>query len=81
MAAQIKIQVPATNGQALYTITQARDGQSWYCSCPAWRHQRVSPTRRTCKHIDRLTANLVAYATTAERRGVPVPRQVHRASV
>ena len=35
---------------ANYTVKQGRDGVV-YCSCPAWRFQRVPARQRSCKHI------------------------------
>ena len=29
------------------------DVDKGYCSCPAWKYQRVHPSNRTCKHLDR----------------------------
>lgn len=39
-------------GREMYKVSRARKGDSVYCSCPAWRFQRVHPLRRTCKHCE-----------------------------
>lgn len=37
--------------QDTYTITRsAKEPRSVYCSCPAWKYQRINPLVRTCKH-------------------------------
>ena len=33
-----------------YNIVQGADGVV-YCQCPAWKYQRLTPSRRTCKHL------------------------------
>jgi predicted nucleic acid-binding Zn finger protein len=40
------------------TYDVAIDGS--YCSCPAWKWQKVSPSQRECKHTRRLLAALGA---------------------
>jgi hypothetical protein len=34
----------------VYVVKRAKQGTSVYCSCPAWKYQRLSPVCRTCKH-------------------------------
>ena len=29
-----------------------------YCSCPAWRFQKLAPTLRTCKHLKEFAATV-----------------------
>lgn len=36
-----------------YEIRMGNDGNV-YCSCPAWKYQKVPPKERTCKHIKSL---------------------------
>jgi predicted nucleic acid-binding Zn finger protein len=60
-ATQFEIKVPGSNG-AEYTIKRARNGASWYCSCPAWKFQHKAPADRSCKHIRALAGQLSAQA-------------------
>lgn len=30
-----------------------------YCSCPAWRFQKVNPLKRTCKHLIAFAASIM----------------------
>jgi predicted nucleic acid-binding Zn finger protein len=39
-----------------YRIKLAR--RRAYCSCPAWKFQKVDSTKRTCKHIKALRAEM-----------------------
>lgn len=64
MAAQFEIQVPGSNGN-VYTIKRARNGQSWYCSCPSWRYAHVAPALRSCKHIRALSDQFAAQVAAA----------------
>lgn len=39
--------------RTLHAVTMPKDGSGKvYCSCPAWRFQKESPSKRTCKHCD-----------------------------
>ena len=42
----------AGSGASVYTIK--RTGDSYYCSCPAWKNQSGAGTMRTCKHLKAL---------------------------
>jgi len=42
--------VTSSNGKTEYQIKLGKDGNV-YCSCPAWRFQKLHPHQRTCKHI------------------------------
>jgi len=42
--------VPSSTGTTEYDIKLGKDGNV-YCSCPAWRFQKLHPHARTCKHI------------------------------
>ena len=45
------VQVASDKDPSLtYTVTRAHKGASVYCSCPAWKFQRLNPAVRTCKH-------------------------------
>lgn len=65
MTAKFEIQVPGSNGN-VYTIKRARNGASWYCSCPAWRFQHARPELRSCKHI-RALANELGHQVAVAR--------------
>jgi hypothetical protein len=36
----------------VHKVTMDRAGASIYCSCPAWKYQRIAPILRTCKHCE-----------------------------
>jgi hypothetical protein len=40
----------ASNPAKSHEVKLGKDGNV-YCSCPAWRFQKVHPHARTCKHI------------------------------
>lgn len=42
--------VPSSNGKTSYDIKLGKDGNV-YCTCPAWKFQKLHPQQRTCKHI------------------------------
>ena len=45
-----EVKVASASSGAVYIVKRARAGDSVYCSCPAWKYQRLHPTCRTCKH-------------------------------
>lgn len=40
-----------TQPGTFYAITRSHNGTHVYCSCPAWKYQRLNPLLRTCKHL------------------------------
>jgi len=42
--------ISAANPSILYKVAKAASGTSVYCSCPAWKYQKLNPAVRTCKH-------------------------------
>lgn len=43
----------------LHAVTMPKDGSGkLYCTCPAWRFQKIAPSNRTCKHCDAVQAAL-----------------------
>jgi hypothetical protein len=40
----------SSNPDKSYDVKLGKDGNV-YCSCPAWRFQKLHPHQRTCKHI------------------------------
>jgi predicted nucleic acid-binding Zn finger protein len=45
------------SGTTSYTVKKGQDGVV-YCSCPAWRFQKVAAAHRSCKHIVKAVAIL-----------------------
>lgn len=50
-----------TNPEIVYTIKRGHDGNV-YCSCPAWKFQKLAPKDRTCKHLRALAAGMKQHA-------------------
>lgn len=50
--------VKSSSGEGSYTVARGADGVV-YCSCPAWRFQRLAPAARSCKHIRALSASVL----------------------
>ena len=46
----------SSSSETVYEINRA-DAGHLYCSCPAWKFQRVAPSARTCKHLKALAAS------------------------
>ena len=44
------VEVPSSTSETIYKCKRA--GPVYYCTCPAWRNQRIHP--RTCKHLKEL---------------------------
>ena len=44
------IVVSSKDPSIMYKVTRAANSNSIYCSCPAWKFQRLNPAVRTCKH-------------------------------
>lgn len=45
------INVKSCTGTGLYCVKQPKDASlKPYCSCPAWKYQRLTPALRVCKH-------------------------------
>jgi DNA ligase 1 len=47
-----KVLVRSDTSDEVYSVARARQGDSVYCSCPAWKYQRSNPRCRTCKHCE-----------------------------
>lgn len=54
---EFQIVVKGSTG-TLYDIKKGKDGVV-YCTCPAWRFQKLPVAARTCKHIKSVSAQLV----------------------
>ena len=50
-----------SNPEVVYTIRRGGDGNVW-CSCPAWKFQKLAPKDRTCKHLRGLAAGMKQHA-------------------
>jgi len=44
------VYVKSNNSDEIYTVKRAKQGDSVYCSCYAWKYQKMNPMCRTCKH-------------------------------
>ena len=65
--------VPASKpGAAPYSINLGADNNV-YCSCPAWKFQKLPPKERTCKHINALSGQLKILAS---KLGAKTPASV-----
>jgi hypothetical protein len=51
----------SSNPEIVYTIKRGADGNV-YCSCPAWKFQKLNPKNRTCKHLRALAAAMAQHA-------------------
>lgn len=43
--------VNSHSSDKVYTVSIAEDGETWGCSCPAWKFQRHRIRDGICKHI------------------------------
>ena len=50
-----------SNPAVKYEIKRGANGHI-YCSCPAWRYQKLPPMKRTCKHLKALAAGRLLLA-------------------
>ena len=55
-------EVPSSSSNATYKI-QLGDDNNVYCSCPAWKFQKLPPKARTCKHINALSLQMKQLAS------------------
>lgn len=51
----------SSNPEKFYTVTEGNDGVV-YCSCPAWKFQRLAAAMRSCKHTKSAAASNLAKA-------------------
>jgi len=45
-----EVHVKSDRTDEVYVVKRAKQGDSVYCSCPAWKFQKLTPVCRTCKH-------------------------------
>jgi hypothetical protein len=57
-AGPVLVTVPSeSNPSKSYEIRLGHDGNV-YCSCPAWKFQKIHPHLRTCKHMTKLAKEI-----------------------
>ncbi len=44
------VQVKSDRTDEVYIVKREKQGESVYCSCCAWKYQKLNPVCRTCKH-------------------------------
>lgn len=74
MAATVLATVPSSSGAGSYEIRLGGDGNV-YCTCPAWKYQKLPPKERTCKHMKALSgqiASMTKKLTTKAAAPAPV---------
>lgn len=54
--AKIQITIVSKASGKRYTVTVPNSDAPAYCSCPAWKFQKLSPKDRTCKHLRAINA-------------------------
>lgn len=59
----------SSNPEKTYNIVQGGD-RNVYCTCPAWRNQRLPVAGRTCKHLTRFHAGQLASKSPVEAKAV-----------
>lgn len=52
-------------GRKTYKVTRGRKGDGMYCSCDAWKYQRLHPLCRTCKHCEAVCGKSIEAMRTA----------------
>jgi len=45
-----EVHVKSDRSNEIYVVKKAKKGDSVYCSCQAWKYQKLNPLYRTCKH-------------------------------
>lgn len=48
---QISYRFSSSRTGSKYSLTLSKDGSTVYCSCPAWRNQKIPSNKRICRHI------------------------------
>lgn len=51
-----------------YTVSIAEDGETWGCSCPAWKFQRHRIRDGICKHIREVQNIIIGSDRAAPQR-------------
>jgi hypothetical protein len=53
-----------------YEIRLGGDGNV-YCTCPAWKFQKLPPKERTCKHMKALSSQIAAFTGKLAAKTAP----------
>jgi len=53
--------VEVVSGINTYIVKCSKSGNCVYCSCPAWKYQRLPPRERTCKHCVAVTTGSILH--------------------
>ena len=53
-----------------YEIRLGGDGNV-YCTCPAWKFQKLPPKERTCKHMKALSSQIAAFTGKLAQKTAP----------
>ena len=66
--------VPSSSSSAVYEIRLGGDGNV-YCTCPAWKFQKLPPKERTCKHMKALSGQIASMVkkVSAPKAAAPAP--------
>lgn len=66
--------VPSSSSSAVYEIRLGGDGNV-YCTCPAWKFQKLPPKERTCKHMKALSGQIASMTKklAAPKAAAPAP--------
>lgn len=68
MAATLITMVASSSNPAVqHEIRLGGDGVV-YCTCPAWRFQRKSPSARQCKHMRAAASRIVGFLNRHARK-------------
>lgn len=60
--------VVSESSGAVYEIRLGADANV-YCTCPAWKFQKLPPKERTCKHMKAVSGKIAAFA-----KGLSAPK-------
>lgn len=71
-----------TNPDKEYVVSLAEDGETWGCSCPAWKFQRHRIRDGICKHIRQLRQiQEMEFAEREEREEIELEEEQSFAAV
>jgi hypothetical protein len=76
---QVLLQVPSSSSNKHYDIILGGDGVV-YCTCPAWKFQKLPPAQRTCKHLKAASSQLSTLAKKVTAPKTPAPKAALKAA-